>query len=104
MKRNLKRLARAKENIAYGKISGAVGTYAHLSPAVEEYVCKKCGLKPAPISNQIIQDHKGYISVESQVNEGSTFFVNLPLNQEHPKRRKGDLENHTDLLTPVDQR
>jgi len=55
MGRNLKRLGRAKENIAYGKISGAVGTYAHLSPAVEEYVCKKCGLKPAPISNQIIQ-------------------------------------------------
>jgi len=55
MGRNLERLGRAKENIAYGKISGAVGTYAHLSPAVEEYVCKKCGLKPAPISNQIIQ-------------------------------------------------
>ena len=56
------------------------------------------------ISNQIIQDHKGYISVESQVNGGSTFFVNLPLNQEHPKRRKGDLENQTDLFNPVDQR
>ncbi len=55
MRRNLERLGRAKENIAYGKISGAVGTYAHLSPAVEEYVCKKCGLKSAPISNQIIQ-------------------------------------------------
>jgi len=55
MRRNLERLGRAKENIAYGKISGVVGTYAHLSPAVEEYVCKKCGLKSAPISNQIIQ-------------------------------------------------
>jgi len=55
MGRNLNRLGRAKENIAYGKISGAVGTYAHLSPAVEGYVCKKCGLKGAPISNQIIQ-------------------------------------------------
>ena len=55
MERNLERLGRAKENIAYGKISGAVGTFAHLAPAVEEYVCKKCGLKPAPISNQIIQ-------------------------------------------------
>lgn len=53
--RNLERLGRAKERIAYGKISGAVGTYAHLSPAVEAYVCKKAGLKPAPISNQIIQ-------------------------------------------------
>ena len=55
MERNLERLQRAKEGIAYGKISGAVGTYAHLSPAVETYVCKKCGLKPAPISSQIIQ-------------------------------------------------
>jgi adenylosuccinate lyase len=55
MRRNRERLGRAKENIAHGKISGAVGTYAHLAPAVEEYVCKKCGLKPAPISNQIIQ-------------------------------------------------
>lgn len=55
MERNLERLQQAKERIAYGKISGAVGTYAHLSPAVEAYVCKKCGLKPAPISSQIIQ-------------------------------------------------
>lgn len=55
MKRNLQRLQRAKEGIAYGKISGAVGTYAHLNPEVEAYVCKKCGLKPAPISSQIIQ-------------------------------------------------
>jgi adenylosuccinate lyase len=55
MKRNLERLHRAKARIAYGKISGAVGTYAHLSPAVEAYVCKKCGLQPAEISSQIIQ-------------------------------------------------
>jgi adenylosuccinate lyase len=55
MERNLRRLRRAKETVAYGKISGAVGTYAHLSPEVEAYVCKKCGLKPAPISSQIIQ-------------------------------------------------
>jgi adenylosuccinate lyase len=55
MVRNLERLGRAKERISYGKISGAVGTYAHLSPEVEAYVCKKCGLKPAPISSQIIQ-------------------------------------------------
>jgi len=55
MERNLERLRQAKERIAYGKISGAVGTFAHLSPAVEAYVCKKCGLKPAPISSQIIQ-------------------------------------------------
>ncbi|HSR10606.1 MAG TPA: adenylosuccinate lyase [Thermodesulfobacteriota bacterium] len=55
MQRNLERLGRAKERIAVGKISGAVGTFAHLSPEVEAYVCRKCGLKPAPISSQIIQ-------------------------------------------------
>ena len=55
MERNLERLERAKERVAYGKVSGAVGTFAHLPPSVEAYVCKKCGLKPAPISNQIIQ-------------------------------------------------
>ena len=55
MERNLERLRRAKKRIACGKISGAVGTYAHLSPEVEAYVCKNCGLAPAPISNQIIQ-------------------------------------------------
>ncbi len=55
MERNLERLRRVKEGIAYGKISGAVGIYAHLNPKVEAYVCRKCGLKPAPISNQIVQ-------------------------------------------------
>ncbi|MBI5967526.1 MAG: adenylosuccinate lyase [Deltaproteobacteria bacterium] len=55
MERNLERLRQAKERIAYGKISGAVGTFAHLSPEVEAYVCRKCGLQPAPISSQIIQ-------------------------------------------------
>ncbi len=54
MERNLERLRQTKERAAFGKISGAVGTYANLSPAVESYVCKKCGLKPAPISSQII--------------------------------------------------
>lgn len=55
MKRGLVRMRRAKEGISYGKISGAVGTFAQVSPKIEEYVCKKCGLKPAPISTQIIQ-------------------------------------------------
>ena len=54
MKRNLKRLEEAQESISYGKISGAVGTYAHLDPSVEEYVCKKLNLKPASISTQVI--------------------------------------------------
>ena len=64
MQRNLARMKRAKENISYGKISGAVGTFAHISPKVEAYICRKCGLKPAPISTQIIQRdrHAEYFS------------------------------------------
>ena len=54
-KRNLTRFERAAENVAYGKISGAVGTFANVPPKVETYVCKKLGLKPAPISTQILQ-------------------------------------------------
>lgn len=53
--RNIERLQSAIERIAVGKISGAVGTFEHLSPQVEEYVCKKLGLKPAPVSTQILQ-------------------------------------------------
>lgn len=55
MKRNEKRLFNALETISYGKISGAVGTFAHVPPEVEAYVCEKLGLKPDPISNQIVQ-------------------------------------------------
>ena len=55
MRRNRKRMEQAMETISVGKISGAVGTYANISPKVEAYVCRKLGLKPAPISNQIIQ-------------------------------------------------
>ncbi len=53
--RALERLERAREIMAVGKISGAVGTHAHLSPKVETYVCKKLGLRPARISTQILQ-------------------------------------------------
>ena len=56
------------------------------------------------ISNQIIQDHKGYIDVESHVNKGSTFFINLPITQEHPKRRKNDLDHQQDYLNPFERR
>jgi adenylosuccinate lyase len=54
-RRNLKRLWQAKEAVSIGKISGAVGTYAHIEPEVEAYVCRKLGLKPARISTQVIQ-------------------------------------------------
>jgi len=55
MRRNLRRMESARETIAYGKISGAVGTFANIDPQVEEYVCRKAGLTPAPCSTQIIQ-------------------------------------------------
>ena len=55
MKRNLERFKQAKEGIEVGKISGAVGTYANIDPFVEQYVCEKLGLKPAPISTQTLQ-------------------------------------------------
>jgi len=55
MKRNLERFRDAKKQIAVGKISGAVGTYANIDPFVEEYVCEKLGLAPAPVSTQTLQ-------------------------------------------------
>jgi len=55
MGRNLRRMEAARETIACGKISGAVGTFANIDPRVEEYVCNKAGLKPDPCSTQIIQ-------------------------------------------------
>lgn len=58
MKRNLDRLEAARENMRFGKLSGAVGTYANIDPSVEEYVCEKLKLKPVNIATQIIQrDH-----------------------------------------------
>ena len=55
MKRNLKRLEGALEVISYGKLSGAVGTFANVSPKIEAHVCEKLGLRPAEISTQILQ-------------------------------------------------
>lgn len=55
LNRHRERLRRAEEAVSYGKISGAVGTFAHLDPDVEESVCRRLGLKPAPISTQILQ-------------------------------------------------
>jgi len=55
MKRNEKRLAEARRMIAVGKISGAVGTYATVTPEVERIACTKLGLEPAPISSQVLQ-------------------------------------------------
>ncbi|TCP24098.1 adenylosuccinate lyase [Scopulibacillus darangshiensis] len=64
MKRNLERFKQAAEGIRYGKLSGAVGTYANIDPFVEKYVCENMGLKPAPISTQTLQRdrHAHYLS------------------------------------------
>jgi adenylosuccinate lyase len=53
--RDLKRLDAAAEDLRIGKISGAVGTFAHIGPEVEEKICAKLGLNPAPIASQVIQ-------------------------------------------------
>jgi adenylosuccinate lyase len=67
MQRNRVRLEAARENIATGAISGAVGTFANIDPYVEEYVCSKMGLKPEPVSTQIIprDRHAEYFCVLS---------------------------------------
>ncbi|HOX57063.1 MAG TPA: adenylosuccinate lyase [Candidatus Paceibacterota bacterium] len=53
--RALRRLEAARETVAVGKLSGAVGTSAHLSPRIEAFVCRKLGLRPAPIATQVVQ-------------------------------------------------
>lgn len=55
MVRNRERLVRARDSISYGKLAGAVGTFAFIDPSIEEYVCRNLGLKPAPVSTQIVQ-------------------------------------------------
>ncbi|KJS15883.1 MAG: adenylosuccinate lyase [Peptococcaceae bacterium BRH_c4b] len=63
--RNIARMERAVETVSAGKISGAVGTYANIDPRVEEHVCNRLGLVPAPISTQILQRdrHAEYMAV-----------------------------------------
>jgi adenylosuccinate lyase len=65
MRRNRERLLRARQTVNVGKISGAVGAFAHLDPAVEEKVCERLGLQAAPVSTQVIQRDRyaEYLSV-----------------------------------------
>jgi len=72
MQRNLTRFDAAAEDMRVGKLSGAVGTFGHLSPEHEERICARLGLKPAPVTTQVIQRdrHAGYISVLALI--GST--------------------------------
>ena len=62
--RHRERLLAARKDVAVGKLSGAMGTFAHLSPSLERVVCKKLGLQPAPISNQVVQRdrHAAFLS------------------------------------------
>ncbi|MGB7999949.1 MAG: adenylosuccinate lyase [Anaerobacillus sp.] len=64
MKRNLERFKTASDNVRFGKLSGAVGTYANIDPFIEQYVCEKLGLQAAPISTQTLQRdrHAHYMS------------------------------------------
>ncbi len=55
MKRNKERLEHAKETVSVGAISGAVGTYSNIDPLVEKYALEELGLKPEPVSNQVVQ-------------------------------------------------
>ena len=65
MKRNRERFVRASEDVRVGKVSGAVGTFAHLPPVIEKHTCEILGLKAAAISTQILQRdrHAHYVSV-----------------------------------------
>lgn len=69
MKRHLERFEAAAERIEFGKLSGAVGTYANIDPFVEKYVCEHLGLSPAPVSTQTLQRdrHADYISTLSLI-------------------------------------
>ncbi|WP_080873664.1 adenylosuccinate lyase [Oceanobacillus timonensis] len=64
MKRNVERFELAANNVEFGKMSGAVGTYANIDPFVEQYVCEKLGTSPAPVSTQTLQRdrHAAYLS------------------------------------------
>ncbi len=63
LKRDLDRLVDARKNVAFGAISGAVGTYSSIDPFVEEYVCKHLGLVHDPLSTQVIsRDHHAYLA------------------------------------------
>ena len=55
VRRHHERLRRVRNDIAVGKLSGAMGTFAHQGPEIEEYVCEKLGLKADPVSNQVVQ-------------------------------------------------
>src|SRR5215468_10473549 len=85
MQRNRVRLVRAQEAVAVGKISGAVGAFAHLDPEVEEKVCQRLGIKAAPVSTQIIQrdNYAEYLNVLAVI---ASSLDKMALNVRHWQR------------------
>jgi adenylosuccinate lyase len=76
-RRGLERMEAAREDIRIGKLSGAVGTYANVDPAVEEYVCQKLNLKPANIATQVIQrdHHANFLNVIALIGASLSKFA-----------------------------
>ena len=94
MGRNRRRLHQAMETISVGKMSGAVGTYANISPRVESYVCRKLGLKPASISNQIIQRDR-YAEYFSALAITASTIEKIAVEIRHLQRTEvGEAEEH----------
>jgi len=83
--RQRRRLEAARDSVATGKVSGAVGTFAHLPPAVEESVCKSLGLKNAPVSNQIVQRDRHAEMFCALANLGAT-LEKMAVNIRHLQR------------------
>src|SRR5438034_2469914 len=83
--RNLERLRAAAEGLRVGKISGAVGTFAHIGPEAEERICARLGLDPSPVSSQVIQRdrHAAYVAALALVTAG---LENIALEVRHLQR------------------
>ncbi len=83
MERNLDRMRKARETVSYGKLSGAVGNYAHCPPSIEKLVCQRLNLKPARVSTQILQRdrHADYLCtlalIASSLDKFATEIRNL---------------------------
>lgn len=98
MKRNLERFELAAENVEFGKLSGAVGTYANIDPFVENYVCEKLGLTPAPVSTQTLQRdrHAAYVSTLALIATSIEKFATetREVEERFAKGQKGHLPCH----------
>ncbi|MBW2172042.1 MAG: adenylosuccinate lyase [Deltaproteobacteria bacterium] len=94
MGRNRRRIKQAMETISVGKMSGAVGTYANISPKVEAYVCRNLGLKPASISSQIIQRDR-YAEYFSALAITASTIEKIAVEIRHLQRTEvGEAEEH----------